>query len=475
MKKFIIPFLSVFLGSALMAQDANYWSSSYGPASYFTPGAVIAKNNDSGVLFYNPALLVFNKRNAASITGTIYQLGKINIRDGAGSGYPLKSSSSDVVPLIAANSITLKSKHPVTFVYAIVHSSVINFTATQRRDAIVNVLDDSYSPGSETFIGQYSYSNRVKETSGLLATGFQLTKKMSVGITADGRIRSQNYLVDYKSRALLNAGPGVVFPPLVSVQNYYLNENSHVGLRFKLGWAYDVNDKHHLGVVVTTPYMRIQGKATLVSDVAISNLKLGATDLSLLANTRQTGLKTKFRTPVSVAAGYTINSNMAQVYFAAEYFSNVREYNVVAPGSGVFLRPDTSTSNVALVRMKDARRAILNLGFGLSYQLHASVIAYLSLRTDFNYADRALYKNTEGYVVNTAYWNNYHTQLGFNVVKRRFNVRSGILLTYGKTTKYLQDVNFSNPTEANLLVGDAGLTKASNFSIGVMVSYIHNL
>lgn len=470
-------FISIFLGLSLIAwtQDANYWSSSYGPAGYFTPGAVIARNKDSGVLFYNPALLVFNKRNAASITGTIYQLGKINIANGAGTGYPLRSSSSDVVPLIAANSITLKRRKPVTFVYAIVHSSVLNITVTQRRDALLNVLSDSYSPGPETFIGQYSYSNRVRETSGLLATGFRLSGKMSMGITAEGRIRSQDYLVDYKSRALMNTGPDTLFPPIVSVQNYYLNENNHMGLRLKLGWAYDITEKQHVGLVITSPYLRVRGSATLVSDIEISNLKLNSIDLSLLANTRQTGLKTKIKSPVSVAAGYSVNLRKAHLYVVTEYFSKVKEYDMVAPGSGVFIRPDTSTNNIRLIRLKEVRSAIWNVGVGASYQLRPSIATYISLRTDFNYANRGLFRNTEGFVANTAYWNNYHLQLGTNIIKRKFNLRSGLLLTYGSTTKYLQDVNYDQPNESNLLVGNPGLTKATNFSVGLMVSYIHNL
>lgn len=475
MKKILFTITIVCFVYIAMAQDANYWSSSYGPASYFTPGAVIAKNNDSGVLFYNPALLVHNKKNTASITGTIYQYGKVKVIEGAGKGYPFSSSSSDVVPLIAANSITLKTKRPITFVYAIVHSSVIDVTFTQRRDAIINVLDDSYSAGSETFIGQYSYSNNVKETSGMLATGFQLNKKMSIGITAEGQIRTQNYLVDYRSRALYNTGTDTIFPPLVSVQNYYLNENRHIGLRFRIGWAYDISDKHHVGVIVKSPLLRLGGSATILSDLEINNLKLGSIDFSLLANTRQTKLNTKYKQPVSVAAGYTVNLKKLQLYFVSEYFAKLKEYNVVMPGNGVFIRPDTSTENVSLVRMKDARNAILNVGVGVGWRIHSSIAGYLSVRSDFNYSDTSLFKSNEGFLVNTARWNNYHFQIGANVAKKRFNLRSGILFTYGSTRRYMQDVNYENPDDVSLLIGTQKLSKASNFSIGLMVSYIHNL
>ena len=103
----------------VFGQDAHYWASSYGPAGFFTPGAVIARNKDSGVLFYNPALLAYNSRNAASITGTIYQWQKIRVPDGAGTGYPLNSAVGAIVPLIASNSISFNKKKPFTLVYAL--------------------------------------------------------------------------------------------------------------------------------------------------------------------------------------------------------------------------------------------------------------------------------------------------------------------------------------------------------------------
>lgn len=84
------------------AQDVNYWSSSYGP------------------------------------------------------GLDLKSSGGNVIPQIVSNTITLKMKKPFTIAYALVHEPIMSFTGTQRKDARQNVLNDSYSPGAETFVGQYT-------------------------------------------------------------------------------------------------------------------------------------------------------------------------------------------------------------------------------------------------------------------------------------------------------------------------------
>jgi hypothetical protein len=65
-------------------------------------------------------------------------------------------------------------------------------------------------------------------------------------------------------------------------------------------------------------------------------------------------------------------------------------------------------------------------------------------------------------------------QLGSNFKKRKFNLRAGLLLTYGSTNQFKQSINFDNPNESNLLEGELGLTKASTFSAGLMFAYIHN-
>ena len=58
-------------GLSVNAQDANYWTTGYNPGGFLTPGAVIAHNRDSGVLFYNPALLAYERKNSASISGDV--------------------------------------------------------------------------------------------------------------------------------------------------------------------------------------------------------------------------------------------------------------------------------------------------------------------------------------------------------------------------------------------------------------------
>lgn len=218
---------SIFLVSLsgmlqLNAQDANYWASGYGAGGFFTPGAVIANNHDSGVLFFNPALLAYDKRNAASISGTIYQWQSISIKNGAGSGLHLKSTHESIVPLIASHTVHLKTKKPFTLVYALVHTPVINFQASEYKDEKLNALDDTYSPGVENFIGQYTTSNNIRQTTALASAGFTILPRLAAGLSVEAQIRNQSYFLNYSSQVIINNGDTIGFPSFTTVSEYYL-------------------------------------------------------------------------------------------------------------------------------------------------------------------------------------------------------------------------------------------------------------
>ena len=480
MIKVLTTFLCIFLFTqAIRAQDANYWSSSYNPGGFLTPGAVVAFNRDSGVMFLNPALLAYSTKSTASINASIYQYGRINIKNGAGTGLDLKSTSANIIPQMISATISLKGKHPFTIGYALTHNPVLTFRANQQRDATFNVLDDSYSPGNEYFLGQYKNVNSINETSGIISGGFKASSHLAIGISAEGQIRKQDYDYDVSSRALYN-NDNALLPQFSNVQESYTAGYYNVGIRFKGGIAYD-NDSHHLGLTLSSPLLHIAGGGNILSDNEISDLIIPQEKdtVNLLTNSRQRSLKAKYKIPFSVALGYAIDYKRGQFYVVAEYFASVGQYNIITPKNQSFIKGVDSGDDLfgpEYIKFKDARKSVTNFGLGVSYLLRPYLMGYLSLHTDFNNISKALYNVDDlGYRPNTANYNIYHCQVGTNVKKRKFNLRTGLLLSYGTTSKYLQNVNFDNPNESNYLGGETGYVKASQFSVGLMISYIHNL
>ncbi|MDN5287233.1 MAG: hypothetical protein JWR38_3507 [Mucilaginibacter sp.] len=478
MSKILITFFCLmFFFQGVKAQDANYWSSSYNPAGFLTPGAVIAFNRDSGVMFLNPALLAYSNKNTASISGSIYQYSQTKISNGAGTGLNLNATSASIIPQMVSATISLKGKHPFTLGYSLIHNPVLSYQVTQQRDAKFNVLDDSYSPGDENFLGQYKKQNTINETSGTISGGFKIAEHWAFGISAEGLLRKQTFDTDISSRALLNTNTDSGLPPFTNVESSYLASYFQVGLRFKTGFAYD-EGKNHLGLTISSPLLHIAGNANILSDNAFNNLRLGRDTFNLLANSRQQNLKVKYKLPLSIGLGYAYDYKKGQVYFVAEYFAKVNAYNLISPSDRNFVKgdipPDVNFSSS--LQFQDARSSVINFGVGVSYLIRPDVTGFLSLHTDFNYANNALYKeDDDGYKTNTAYYNIYHCQLGANLKRRKFNFRAGLLLAYGTTNKYMQEVNFDNPNEENFLNGNVINTNASHFSAGLLLTYIHNL
>lgn len=466
--------LFLCVSQLLFAQDANYWSNSYGPGGFFTPGAVIANNRDSGVLFYNPALQALTKKKTASISGTVYQVESIKVKNGAGTGKNLHSRITSSVPQMLSGIVSVGRKKPVYIGYALTHNAVLNYNVSQQQDTKLNVIGGNGSPALEYYIGQYNFQNVTRETSALISSGFKLSSRWAIGFMAEGQSRSQHYSESFTARALIGDNTSSTMP-LASNEGAYQVDYHHIGLKLKLGFSYEV-EKHHFGLLLSSPLIHLRGKGTLMSNNAIANVRfLDQEAINLLASTRQTNLKTNYKTPASVAFGYAYDYHKGQVYMAAEYFLKIKDYNILTPRAEFFERPDTGNNNsttIALLEMREGRKAIFNMGVGVSYQLKPQLMGYCSFRTDFNYADR---KDTNGFSPNTSTWDNYYCQLGVNIKRSQYNLRTGILLGYGHTGNYLQPINFDDPKESNLLTGTIGTVPATRMTAALMIAFIHNL
>ncbi|SFD07094.1 hypothetical protein [Spirosoma endophyticum] len=464
-----------------IAQDSNYWSSNYGPGGFMTPGTTIADTRDSGVFFYNPALLAIRPKTALEFSGSLYQLESTRIIDALGKGKDLRSVSGGVSPQIHSGSLRMKKNERLVMAYALIHTHILSDRVNQRQDAKMNVLNDAYSPGAENYLGQFSSINQVNEIAVALSVGYKLSKKFCIGASFEAQLRTKSFDIEYSGRALSNPLSGaepLLLPEFSNTESIYRVTYTQVGVKPKLGLAYNQN-RHHLGLLVTLPLMRVFGQGSLMTDYVITNIRLAPTlaPLNFLANTRQEKLPTNYKTPLSIAGGYTYDYGRGQLYVATEYFAKINDYNIITPRNDYFIRSDSGSASTTgnLLKLKDVRKAIMNIAVGISFPVKPSVIGYISMRTDFSYTDKKSFVDDEGYVAYTTNWNTYHTQIGINIRRPKFSFRPGLLLSYGFTDKYRSEVNFDTPNESNVLLGNPVDAKVNHFVVGLLLSYIHNL
>lgn len=474
MKYFLRFFLviSLFCPVLLKGQDAHYWSSNFSPAGFLTPGAAIANTLDSGVVYLNPAVMAWSNKTATSISSNIYRFERINIKNAVGEKKSLNANNTKIVPQIASKTFKLNKEDPLTIGIALIQNPMQDFTASQRSDKIANVLDDNYSPGAESFIGQINGQSKVTETYAQISAGKRLTDRLAVGITAEGTLRKVFLSNRLTSRALYNtkSDPDIAFPPIARNEAFSQIEYTHVGLRFKFGLAYDYG-KHHAGLLISSPLAKLYSKGTYISDVDFSNLVIEGTTFNLLASTRQTGLKATWKMPLSIAGGYAYDYDKGQIYIAAEFFNSLNPYSILKPDDADFVKTGTAPTgaNTGSLNVLDDRKSVLNIGIGYSRKMNDVFTLMSSIRTDFNYLNTKT--SEDGHI---ALWDNYHAQIGGNFKRRKFNLRAGILFSYGRTGNYVQPANFDNASDQNFLTGVPGTVPARHFGTGLLLAYVHN-
>lgn len=463
------------------AQDSHYWTSNYGPGGLMTPGSTIADTKDSGVFFYNPALLAIRPKTSLEFSGSLYQLESTRIIDALGKGKDLTSISGGISPQIHSGSFELKNNERLALAYALIHTHILNDRVHQRQDARMNVLNDAYSPGPEYYLGQYSELNQISEIAGVFSAGYKLSGKLYVGASLEVPLRKRVLDIEYSGRALQNqpGGTETLFPPLSNTESIYRVDYTQVSLRPKLGVAYN-QARHHFGLLVTLPLTRLYSQGKLMSDNVVTNVRLTPTSepVNFLASTRQEKLKTNYKMPLSIAAAYSYDYGKGNLYIAAEYFANVGEYTILMPRNEQFIRPDTGSlrsETSALLKLKDVRRAVLNVAVGVSFPIKPSVMGYVSGRTNFSYANEKAFADEDGHPAYSTNWNLFHSQIGVNVRQKKNSLRAGLLVSYGTTRTYRPEVNFDTPNESNLLLGNPVDASVRHMAVGLLLSYIHNL
>lgn len=174
--------------SRVHAQDSNY-----GVGGFMTPGATIADVKDNCVYFYNPALLAIRPKTALEFSASLYQYESTRIIDALGKGKDLISRQTSTSPQMHSGSFELKNTKRLVLAYALIHTHILNDRVNQRQDKKMNVLNDAYSPGDEYYLGQYSEINQISEIGWSLSAGYRVSKKLYVGATLAGPIRTQSF------------------------------------------------------------------------------------------------------------------------------------------------------------------------------------------------------------------------------------------------------------------------------------------
>ncbi|MCX8491991.1 MAG: hypothetical protein ORN54_13085, partial [Cyclobacteriaceae bacterium] len=391
--RFLLTLAILCVSVQSFSQDTHYWTYRYGTRAVLLGGAAIGGLEDNSSVIYNPALLSLVKSTSISINSNVYQMVNITVKNGAGPGQDVTSNQFSAVPVTVSGLIRKKKPSHWTMGYAIIVPTEFTFKASAREEGFKDIdqlVSGTQSPGPEGYVGQFSINTRLSENQGAFAVAFKINQQWSIGLTNQVIYRSHNYAKNELSRMILNN----TVASLVSTSESQNIEYANLRYVPKIGIAYAVGN-WTAGIAVNLPSINITGSGTIARDVVANNLNnqqdftKARIGLNLAVNDRQTKLSTIYKSPLSIAAGFAYKSPSTTVAASAEWFDNIKLYNIMSPSGDPFKRPIIIViDSQKFLELNASNKSVTNFAIGIEHTLNEKVDISTGFRTNNSFYDR---------------------------------------------------------------------------------------
>jgi hypothetical protein len=475
----LLSLFFIICSTTVVAQDHHYWTQQFGSRSALMGGAVVGGVRDTSAGFYNPGALGFVKEPTLSVSANAYQLERLSIGNGFGTGEELSSDQIGVIPLLASGTLILERFPEHTFGYTLLTKTQSSFSASGRVDKTLNIGDFTHQdgtvsfPGDENYIGQLIVENETTEFWGGLTWAYQIRPNISVGTTVFLAFRNQSQNESIRVRAVNDDVMST--SDIINYIDFW-----HIRSLLKLGVAAEF-EPFKLGLTVTTPSINIFGQGTVAAEESFNNFYDPTTDqlTGILASDRQENLDTTYQSPFSIALGAEIQLTKAtNLGLAVEWFAQQGEYDVFTPGSHTFLRDvvspvidltsgQTTLDGQSLIQVKDAADEVFNVGVAVEHVFNERVRGYFSFRTDQESNPEIATRS-----LGIANWDIYHLTIGTITRRKRSELAVGLTYSFGEQEQFQQFANFSNLNQGQL-VGDNQETTAKFRAFSLLVGYTY--
>lgn len=450
--KYII-LLIISLPFALFSQEFNYWMNGIGARSTMLAGAITANDRDNSAIYYNPGGLANITNSSLSVSSNGYYYSALNIDNGAGTNFNLKSNSLSSQPQIVSF-VQKVPKLPISLTFASLnrHSSYIN--TNYRNTMFYDVIPEI--PGNELYVGSYSYTNKIKETWAGLGYGKKIRDNLGIGFSVFGTFRDQEMLLSKSGDVYV---PGTDTTNLEIISNTFQLDDMiyrNAGLLFIVGvtWSYD---KFRFGVNLTTPRINLKFLANsyLKRNYFLYNPYSADYSTPVKASYWENNVKSIFKSPLTLDLGieYPIDS-VTFAYGKISFFAPINKYKILIPNENTTLDIPIETPNIgSFTNMVLANKFLINIATSIRRRVSEKFEFLLGFKTDFNYLNKKSIDVNKEFYPGQTYWNLYHLTGGVVWSWEKFDLSLGGSYTFGIKNNIKQYVNLSTPTIDNNLYG----------------------
>lgn len=468
MKKLLLGFLLLSLPFTATAQDSHYWTNQFGTRSSLLGGAVVGGVRDTSATFYNPGALGFIDNASLSVSANALKASTFDIKDGAGDGKDLDSSDINVVPLLVSGILKIDGSPEHTLGYSLLTKDHSSIKASARRDDVIDVLKNPFNPGDEDYIGQYNFDESLNEYWAGLSYAYKASDTVSLGLTNFFALRNQEVLQLFNARAVnrgnfttVNTG---LYDSLATV------DYTDLRLLWKAGAAVDLNPVK-LGLTITTPSVNLYGDATAGVDVTAANLDVNGDGslVSFVGDDRQDGLDAEYKNPLSIALGAEYElAPKTKLSGTVEWFDNLSSYGIVEANSRALVRPEgvfPEFDSKNILSISGQAESVTNFALGFETPVSEKITGILSFRTDQNAVGDAGFGFSD--------FDLKHATLGGVYKGEHSDFALGFQYSWGNNDHFGKLVNFSDPSEQNLLAGSEGDAKAEYEALSIIFGYTY--
>jgi hypothetical protein len=426
-----ILLLSVFGNEiCLNGQDDHYWSQQYGAESTLLGGAMVGGANDNSAIYYNPGALAFIANQSLSIDANVYRMDKTLITDGAGNGLNLNSAQISIYPQIISGMLKLLKNERYRFSYTLLTRNHNNILMNTRYTSPASQNDpENPIPSATTFVGAFDYVNQLDEQWLGIGAGYSVSGNLGIGATLFGIYRGQTYQLTNYVREVNFIDPYYTFG---TETNDEAVKYTSIGLLAKFGLAY-MSGRWRYGMTITTPSIGLYGSASIQrenSNIVVSENPADMKDNFMIMDSKS-GVRAKYKRPLSLAAGIDYKSPKTRIVFSAEYFSRINTYHLIEAESEPFVYPTSYLDSASVkplidsyLHVENASRPVLNAGVGFSRQVYKQLTLLLGAYTDFSSFNKP--PEADELLHGSGTWNIYHFSAGGSYHKQKHTVTLGL-------------------------------------------------
>lgn len=359
----------------------NYDRIRIGQRESLEGGAYIARTDDAGSNWYNPAGLVQSEATALNASANAYEYTTVEL-DGLGAKYgsgrfrAVGTYFGGVVggPIVRSRDLRLG----FSFTRPVVWSP-----GTITGEARVGL------PGGGT--EQVNYSSRVDMSTSIpaLAAGVRLADGLRLGASAGMAITSISTTQFLTARVLEAGELGR------GLRSIYVDGQTW-DVQFGAGLQWDVSKAVRLGVTAGSPGLRVAGSGTVEDQLVLG--EAGNSSLDLMV--RDPEARFDYRQPWRAAGGVAVSLGRFEVEIDVRHFGSRSEYAMIETDStvqAIVADPDgnVTTAELATPPVLESTRSVTNVAIGGNYavsprfRLHAG---FLTDRSPVGNSDESVFR-----------------------------------------------------------------------------------